>query len=98
MKSCPILACLFAAFATHHVSAATALRTVALSGQSAPGEPAGTVYRYINDPPALNDAGQTAFRAALIKNGTEAGIGYFSEGSGVAKLAVDSRSLTASMK
>jgi hypothetical protein len=95
MKSCPVIACLFAIVAAHPLSAATASRTVALSGQPAPGEPAGTVYRYINDPPTLNDAGQTAFRAALIQNGTDAGIGYFSERFGVANLAVDSRSLPA---
>ena len=56
------------------VAHAATLRTVALSGQQAPGTPDGVVFGGFFEPPVLNDAGQTAFLAD--------GYGVWSEGSG----------------
>ena len=74
---------------------AAALRTVALSGQSAPGAPADVNYgnfgTFFFDPqnqvvrgPVINDAGRAAFRANLAGSGVDAtnNQGIWSEGSG----------------
>jgi len=61
------------------------LRTVALSGDHAPGTPADAVYGWF-EVPAMNSSGQTAFNAHLrfslggVERGNERGI--WSEGSG----------------
>jgi hypothetical protein len=76
--------------ATLQQAHAATVRTVALSGQSAPGTPSGVNF-YFSDSsdfpftPALNDAGQTAFFARLIGGGVINGTndeGIWSEGSG----------------
>jgi hypothetical protein len=80
---------------------AATLRTVALGGQQAPGAPDGVLFDpdliYGGVTPstriALNDAGQTAFRAALTGNGVTPGvnsIGIWSERSGSLALVVRS--------
>jgi uncharacterized cupin superfamily protein len=53
---------------------AVALRTVALSGQPAPGAPAGTNFRHFNDPPVINSLGHTGFKGALT-DGSMANLG-----------------------
>lgn len=62
---------------------AATLRTVALTGQQVPGAPDGTVFTWFNDPPVLNDAGQTAFRGPTAFQGP---YGIWSEGSGSLEL------------
>jgi hypothetical protein len=78
------------------VAHAAALRTVAFTGQPAPGTPSGTTFESFSshyfigdiDPifrgPVLNDAGQTAFRANLLGSGVDStnNQGVWSEGSG----------------
>src|SRR5262245_55389056 len=80
------------------------LRTVALTGQPAPGTPGGVTYEsfgahyFVEDleyefrGPVLNDAGQTAFRANLSGSGVDStnNQGAWSEGSG--SLALVARS------
>jgi hypothetical protein len=66
---------------------AATLRTVALSGHQAPGAPSGVNFSsFLNllAPPALNDAGQTAFLASLSGGGVDSSNdgGLWSEGSG----------------
>jgi hypothetical protein len=76
-------------------SLAATVRTVALSGQAAPGTVGGVTYEtfdhhysggtvLVSRGPVLNDAGQVAFRANI--SGTEVGptnrVGVWSEGSG----------------
>ena len=74
---------------------AAALRTVALTGQQAPGTTGGVIYESfgalydsfagaILSWPVLNDAGQTAFRANLTGSGVDStnNHGVWSEGSG----------------
>ncbi len=74
---------------------AAALRTVAISGQSAPGTPDGTAYNSFGSNydsllgtffhgPVLNDAGQSAFRADITGSGVGSANnrGIWSEGSG----------------
>jgi hypothetical protein len=63
------------------IAHAATLRTVALSGQQAPGTPSNVTFAWFTNniaAPVLNDAGQTAFRADL--SDTRSGI--WSEGSG----------------
>ncbi len=64
-------------FFCQHSDAAPAVRTVALSGQQAPGTLAGEYFQFFLQSPAINNAGQTAFRANV---GTR--VGAWSEGSG----------------
>ncbi len=63
---------------------AAAVRTVALSGQQAPGTPSGASYLSFIANPVLNDAGQTAFIAALTGIGVNStnNLGIWSQGSG----------------
>jgi hypothetical protein len=74
---------------------AAALRTVAISGQPAPGTPNGMAYNSFGSDydsllgvffrgPVLNDAGQTAFRADIAGSGVDSANnrGVWSEGSG----------------
>jgi hypothetical protein len=70
---------------------ATTLRTVALSGQQAPGTEPDVNYRYFLKP-ALNDNGQTAFIATLQGNGVNDDnfLGIWSEGSGNLQLTARS--------
>jgi hypothetical protein len=78
---------------------AAALRTVALTGQSAPGTAGGITFetfgsfihpqdQYIYGGPVLNDAGQIAFRADLTGSGVDSTNyqGVWSEGSGTLSL------------
>ncbi len=58
---------------------AAEIRTVALSGQQAPGTPSGVNYNFLGTP-VLNDAGQTAFYARLTDATNNNSI--WSEGSG----------------
>jgi hypothetical protein len=60
---------------------AAALRTVALTGQPAPGMPAGMVFTRFFESPVLNDAGQAAFNADLNATGVDYQ-GIWSEGAG----------------
>ncbi len=62
---------------------AAAVRTVALTGQPAPGTPSGVNYGSFQ-PPLLNDAGQTVFVASLTGSGVDSTNiqGIWSEGSG----------------
>ena len=77
------------------IAHAAALRTVAISGQQAPGTPGGVTYDSFGSHydslrgfffrgPVLNDAGQTAFRADLTGSGVSStnNHGVWSEGSG----------------
>jgi len=66
-----------------NVSSATSFRTVALSGQAAPGTPAGVQFSTLAFP-ALNDDGRTAFRATLLGDGVDNSNnrGIWSEGTG----------------
>ncbi len=63
---------------------AAAVRTVALSGQPAPGTLSGVNFRTFSRSPVLNDAGQTAFGAFLTGNGVDSTntVGIWTEGSG----------------
>ncbi len=63
---------------------AGAVRTVALTGQQAPGTPSGVNFGGFPTAPVLNDAGQTAFRGTLTGSGidTTNDVGIWSEGSG----------------
>jgi hypothetical protein len=69
------------------IAHAATLRTVALSGQQAPGTPDGVNFSMpISSTvhPVLNDAGQTAFKATLTGSGVDStnNFGIWSEGSG----------------
>jgi hypothetical protein len=64
-----------------NVFAATTVRTVALSGQHAPGTLAGEAFQFFLQSPAINNAGQTAFRASVVTR-----VGAWSEGSGALSL------------
>jgi hypothetical protein len=64
---------------------------VAREGDHAPGTPSGIYYstfHFFSDSPVLNNAGETAFRAALIGSGVDAtnDEGIWSEGSGTLAL------------
>src|SRR5262245_54272258 len=65
------------------------VRTVALTGQQAPGTASGAAYSGFFLP-VINNAGQTAFNAALSGSGVTGSnyIGMWSEGSGSLALAV----------
>jgi hypothetical protein len=71
------------------VQAQPELRTVALSGQQAPGAPAGVLYSTFNSP-VLNDRGQTAFLARLAGVGvtTVNDDGLWSEGTGTLNMVM----------
>ncbi len=72
-----------AIFALNAGDSIAGVRTVFLSGQHAPGTPDGTVYAYSNNPPAVNDLGQTAFLAHLTDGAlTNLEDGIWSEASG----------------
>jgi hypothetical protein len=59
---------------------AATVRTVALTGQQAPGKPEGAVFSSLfSSSPVINDAGQTAFRATASDSNFG---GIWSEGSG----------------
>ena len=77
--NCLVLVGLLFASTAH----AAAVRTVALSGQQAPGTPSGVNYSGFTFP-VLNDAGQTAFNASLSGSGVDSTNeqGIWSEGSG----------------
>jgi len=72
----------------HSIVNADALRTVALSGEPAPGTGSGVLFSTFFSSPVLNDAGQTAFRGVL----TGMGVGnsndsvIWSEGGGTLAL------------
>lgn len=79
--------------AMNTVASAGDLRTVALSGQHAPGTPIGTNYWFFNNPPVLNVAGLTSFEAHFIdKDANNSGEGIWSEGSGTLQLVARERS------
>jgi hypothetical protein len=61
--------------------AASQIRTVALSGQQAPGTLDGEAFQFFMLSPAINNAGQTAFRASVATR-----VGAWSEGSGALSL------------
>src|SRR5262245_13362560 len=65
------------------------VRTVALTGQQAPGTPSGANF-YGFFVPVINNAGQTAFNAWITGSGVDGTnyIGIWSEGSGNLALAV----------
>ncbi len=68
-----------------HTSAAVTYDTRVLTGDQAPGKPAGVVFdNLLISPPALNAAGQTAFRAFLTDpdGNSMSGVSIWSEGSG----------------
>ncbi|MBA3483847.1 MAG: hypothetical protein H0T51_18740 [Pirellulales bacterium] len=70
-------------------AATGALRTVALSGQPAPGTPSMAGFNAFSYTPVLNAAGQTAFLATLQLGGdvtTENQFGIWSEGGGALAL------------
>jgi hypothetical protein len=71
---------------------AASVRTVALSGQLAPGTASGVHYASFMDFPVLNAAGQTAFRAYLTGSGVDHtnDQGIWSEGSGALALVARS--------
>ena len=85
--TCLVLVGLLLASTAH----AATVRTVALSGQPAPGTPNGVNYLGFQHP-VLNDAGQTAFIATLTGSGVDStnSLGVWSEGSG--SLALVARS------
>ncbi len=66
------------------IASAEGLRTVAITGQPAPGTPSGVNFSTIFDSAVLNGAGQTAFRAHLAGSGVNLtnDEGIWSEGSG----------------
>jgi hypothetical protein len=74
-------------FAPNSAALAAGFRTVAFSGQYAPGTPAGTNFWYFNDPPVVNGLGQTAFKGALT-NSAMANIasGIWTESNGSLRL------------
>lgn len=91
------IAVFLVSLASTAVVPAVGLRTVALTGQQAPGAPAGVIYASFGADPtnlsiyhgiALNDAGQTAFRANLAGTGVNStnNQGVWSEGSGSVEL------------
>jgi hypothetical protein len=92
MRLCNLIAGLAVSLSFHHIATAD-IRTVALTGQQAPGAPAGVIYggfgaglandSFYHDV-ALNDAGQVAFRADLAGEGVDFSNnqGVWSEGSG----------------
>src|SRR5262245_14048319 len=95
MRSNVFLAVLLGSISFVRVAHAAALRTVALTGQAAPGTPAGVTYdtfgTYFSNGssgvlrgPVINDAGQAAFRANLTGTGIDStnNQGVWSEGRG----------------
>src|SRR5262245_24114265 len=96
MRQIVFIMALLASISLVIVTHAAALRTVALTGQPAPGAPGGVTYESFGadyfaggiDPlfrgPVLNDAGQAAFRANLAGSGIDFANnqGVWSEGSG----------------
>src|SRR5262245_33636501 len=81
------------------VAHADVLRTVAVTGQLAPGTDSGVTYDtfdnhysgrsvFVFRGPVLNDAGQVAFRANLTGSGIDStnGLGVWSEGSSILSL------------
>jgi hypothetical protein len=76
--------CLVCTLSISSAAPAATVRTVALSGQQAPGTPSGVNFSGSFSTPVLNDAGQTAFSAFLTGSSVifsnDAGI--WSEGSG----------------
>ena len=83
---CVVLVSVAALQQAQTVAHAAAVRTVALSGQQAPGTASGVSYSDfgLSALPVLNDAGQTAFYARLSGGGVDStnGEGIWSEGSG----------------
>lgn len=63
---------------------AAAFRTVALSGQPAPGGPGGVNYSNFPNAPVLNESGQTAFIGGITGPGVTSAnnLGVWSEGAG----------------
>jgi hypothetical protein len=81
MKPSTFALCLICSLPAPAAHAGT-LRTVALTGQQAPGMPDGTAFNSFDPRPlVLNDAGETAF-AGLYSNGSDFGQGIWSEGGG----------------
>jgi hypothetical protein len=69
--------------AAQETAAAATLRTVALTGQQAPGTLSGVAYASLSTP-VLNAAGRTAFAATVSGNDVDStnNLGIWSEGSG----------------
>jgi hypothetical protein len=78
--------CLVCTLAISSAAHAATVRTVALSGQQAPGTSSGVNYGGFSTffSPVLNDAGQTAFQGGLTGSGVDSttNTGIWSEGSG----------------
>ena len=82
-----VLFCSIVSVALSALSIADEVRTVVLAGQPVPGTTDGTVIRGFLDPPTLNNAGQTAFTAALTDGISGSFVrSVFSEGSGKLQL------------
>jgi hypothetical protein len=81
MKRLNFVPCLVCSLLISSAAHAATLRTVALSGQQAPGAPDGTIFTFIriDRPLVLNDAGQTAFFA---NTSDPISSGLWSEGAG----------------
>jgi formylglycine-generating enzyme required for sulfatase activity len=86
VRCAPLLSAVVWLFCGPETQAAT-LRTVALTGQQAPGAPSGVTYSRVGNP-ALNAAGQAAFWASLAGAGINSGNaeGIWSEGAGALSL------------
>jgi hypothetical protein len=67
---------------------AVLVRTVAVTGQPAPGVPAGTVFRSFTSEPSLNNLGRTAFHAWITGGGVsdQNDTGIWSDGLGQLEL------------
>jgi hypothetical protein len=85
----PLIIAAFAASATANiVHAVVPVRTVALSGQQAPGAPDGVTFSSFDFAFSINASGRTAFTASLTGNGVDAtnNRGVWSEGGGALAL------------
>ena len=84
VKRLTFVLCLVCTLLISTVAHAATVRTVALSGQHAPGAPDGVNYATGFTSPTLNDAGRTAFHATLAGSGVDEtnNQGIWSEGFG----------------
>ena len=98
VKACAIIIQATVGLALAGATTAQTVRTVALSGQPAPGTPSGVVYGTF-DAPALNAGGRTAFDATLTGSGVTGANqrGIWSEGSGPLALIARSGSQAVGM-
>lgn len=74
-------------------SSGSSLTAITLQGQSASGAGAGT-FSFLNDPPVLNDAGQTAFRASIAGGSSPQGIFRSNNGNAPTAIALLGQSAT----